>query len=54
LNVANVDRKEASLPEFGRVIAMRSESTGRALHPWLKYSRDLALSGFEAQRVIAL
>ena len=54
MNVANVDRKEASLPEFEQVIAMRSESTGRPLNPWLKYSRDLALSGFEAQRVIAL
>jgi hypothetical protein len=54
VSVANVDSKEAGLPEFERVIAMHSKSTGRALNPWLKYSRDLALSGFEAQRVIAL
>ena len=26
----------------------------RTLNPWWKYSRDLALSGLEAQRVIAL
>jgi hypothetical protein len=33
---------------------MQTQSTGSALNPWWKYSRDLALAGFEAQRVIAL
>ena len=54
MNVATVGHKKARLPEFERVIAMQSESRGRALNLWWKYSRDLALSGFEAQRVITL
>ena len=37
-----------------RVIGMCRRSIGYSLNIWWKYSRDLALSGFDAQRVIAL
>ncbi|HEX9159962.1 MAG TPA: hypothetical protein VF835_07015 [Rhizomicrobium sp.] len=39
---------------FERVIGSEVNSIGYGLLLWWKYSRDLALSGFEAQRVIAL
>ena len=33
---------------------MQNDTMASALNLWWNYSRDLALSGFEAQRVIAL
>jgi hypothetical protein len=38
----------------GCVVDGQAQSKGDTLNPWWKYSRDLTLAGFEAQRVIAL
>jgi hypothetical protein len=35
-------------------MTVKNELRDGTLNPWWKYSRDLTLAGFEAQRVIAL